>query len=533
MIRMLFAALAVALLALVAACGGGQSGLTTPGPSGTATPTPAREPTATPPAIPSLAPTPTAAPTPGPTPAPTALPAGTPFSFDEFRAAWEAQSMTVTLDAPNTAFKGFATAAFDVSLARGSDSLELSVLVYADREAIREDWDLPAGKSPVPKQGRVLPEHISTWWNENVAVVVRASMGDMASDALDAFLAVGGGDDAPTRIFFKRDNELWSVSPDGSDLLRLASEVLSEYRGSSVGSGAKFAHSRHGDKVAFIGTDGNLWIIDSRGQHLKRYSEEALPQDETYYGTSVHISGWSPDGTRIIYSVESAFGLFERERERPEVGFYLLDLSTDKKTRIPNLPNFVAWTNNSQRVIFEERHDPEYSIGSYSIDWFTLDLRTGATAKFTLLPFQCFSVQASLLFNANRLLYSCGNLGVGSDIVIANIDNTDQHVLIEGRWAELQFPVLSPDGDSFTYQHQSDVQAGGIVTIDLKRFNLQSSEQKTLATGCSRASGWFNNQSVLVVEIESHACLPGDASLYLIDAASGARTALASDVDFE
>ncbi|MDP2673810.1 MAG: hypothetical protein Q8Q00_02765 [Dehalococcoidia bacterium] len=402
-------------------------------------------------------------------------------------------------------------------------------MIYEDREAINDDWQLTIGQSPLPREGRTVPDHVSTWWNENVAVVVRSRPGDLNSDALAVFLALGRAERAPTRVFFKRHgNELWSVNPDGSDPLPLTSKLVTEYRGSSVGSGVRFSLSRHGERVAFIGTDGNLWVIDSTGKNLRRYSEEAVPADETYYGTSARISGWSPDGSRIAYSVESQFGLVEGKRERPESGFYLVDLNTGKKTRLPDLPNFIGWTDDPDKVIFERRS------GDDSTDWYTLDFGTGVTARFTAVPLQCFSVQASLLFDANKLLYSCGNLSRGSTkIIIANIDNTDQHVLIEGRWAELQFPVLSPDGDSFTYQHQSDVQAGGIVTIALKRFNLQTSEQQTLATGCARASGWFNNQSVLVVEIESHACLPGDASLYLIDAASGARTALASDVDSE
>lgn len=528
----------VALLAVASACNGNGEAERTPTPSAvvaqpsptpeprpepTFTPEPTAEPTATPTPIPAATPTPT------PTPAPTsaAVPTGNPFSFADFETAWQAREIEVTLGAPSAAYKGFATPAFDARLVRGSDSLDLSILVYDDREAIKKDWELTIGQSPAPKEGREVPDHISTWWNENIAVVVHARVGGIGSDALDAFLALGGGEHPPTKIFFKHGNELWSVNPDSSDPLRLASEVLTEYWGSSVGSGTKFWHSRHGDKVAFIGTDGNLWIIDSRGENLKRYSEEALPEDETYYGTSVRISGWSPDGTRIIYSVESAIGMLDREQERPEVGHYLVELSTGKRTRIPNLPNFVAWTNDPEKVIFEKRHN-----GDSSIDWYTLDLSTGATAKLTVLPFQCFSVHASVLFDANRLLYSCGILQGGSEIIIANIDNTDQQVLIKGRWAELQFPFLSPDGDSFTYQHQSGVQAGGTVTIDLHLFNLQTGQQKILSTGCSRANGWLNNQSVLVVEIESDACVSGDANLYLIDTSSGAKATLASDVDF-
>lgn len=225
-----FSALTAALLALAAACGGGQIDLTTPSPSATETPTAATTARATPAVTPSPWPvsTPAAAPTLPPTPA--TIPTGNPLSFDDFRMAWEARSMTVTLGAFNAAFKGFATPAFDARLARGSDSLDLSVLVYEERQAIREDWELTVGESPVPKEGRVLPDHISSWWNDNVTVVVRAAAGDMASDALDAFLALGEPITAsePKVVFvpqptslFPTHGVLWMANPDGSEQERL------------------------------------------------------------------------------------------------------------------------------------------------------------------------------------------------------------------------------------------------------------------------------------------------------------------------
>ena len=76
--------------------------------------------------------------------------------------------------------------------------MELSLLVYEDSEVVKEDWELAVGQSPAPKEGRAVPDHISTWWNENVVVVVRSSVGAIGSDALDAFLALGEPPASPT-----------------------------------------------------------------------------------------------------------------------------------------------------------------------------------------------------------------------------------------------------------------------------------------------------------------------------------------------
>jgi hypothetical protein len=97
--------------------------------------------------------------------------------------------MAVALGAPNAGFSGFAATAFDTSVVRGEDSMELSLLVYEDRESVKEDWELTIGQSPVSKDGRAVPDHVSTWWNENIVVLVRS--GAIGSDALDAFLSLG------------------------------------------------------------------------------------------------------------------------------------------------------------------------------------------------------------------------------------------------------------------------------------------------------------------------------------------------------
>ena len=43
---------------------------------------------------------------------------------------------------------------------------------------------LTTGQSPLPREGRAIPDRVSTWWNENVAVVVRSRPGDLNSPPL-------------------------------------------------------------------------------------------------------------------------------------------------------------------------------------------------------------------------------------------------------------------------------------------------------------------------------------------------------------
>lgn len=203
----LFLSMAAAAVALAACGGGGPSPLTlTPLASPTARPL--ASPTA-PPAtsraspLPSpLTPTPTPArsPTLSPTPAasPTAAVAGAPFSFADLQRAWADKGIQATAGGASSGFSGFGVAAFEARALRGSDSLELSVFVYRDSQAVKEDWELTSGEAPKAKSGRSLPASLSIWWNENIIVVVRARTGEMGADAFAAFLALGGPPGSPS-----------------------------------------------------------------------------------------------------------------------------------------------------------------------------------------------------------------------------------------------------------------------------------------------------------------------------------------------
>lgn len=184
-------ALAAAAVAILAACGGGDDTASSPTPAGTATPTPtpAADGTATPTPLATSTPTPTAA----PTASPTTAAEGGPYSLADLEREWEAKGITVTLGDPSTGLGGFGGTATDVRLTKGGDTMDLSILAYGSSEAVSEDWELVPGEAPTakPKPGRNLLEHVSTWWNENVVVMVISGSGDIGADALAGFLDLG------------------------------------------------------------------------------------------------------------------------------------------------------------------------------------------------------------------------------------------------------------------------------------------------------------------------------------------------------
>ncbi len=127
--------------------------------------------------------------TPPPATPPAEALSGNPYSYTSLEKAWQGKGMTVAVGAVSSDFSGFKVSPFDVNLSRSGGTAALSVLVYPDHDAPKEDWDLPAGSRPSPREGRVLPAHETIWWNSNIIAVVRNTSGtDISNDALDAVL---------------------------------------------------------------------------------------------------------------------------------------------------------------------------------------------------------------------------------------------------------------------------------------------------------------------------------------------------------
>src|SRR5213592_1018909 len=125
--------------------------------------------TPAPEATPSAAP-PSASPPP-PTPPPEVL-TGSPYSFANMQNAWQGKGLTVTLGTVSGGFNGFKKQPFDVNVMHTGGSASLSVFIYGSPDEPKDDWDLPSGSRPAPKEGRSLPSHETIWWNSNVIVVV-------------------------------------------------------------------------------------------------------------------------------------------------------------------------------------------------------------------------------------------------------------------------------------------------------------------------------------------------------------------------
>jgi hypothetical protein len=172
----------IALTTISDAVNGGNNGVSV----AAVTPTPAASSGAPQTSGPSGSATEGVTPSPVPKPVDQAL-VGSPLSFTDAKAAWEAKGLTVTVGGVSTEVTGFATTAVDVTLSKNGASLNVAVLFYGSAEQLATDWSV--GATVVSKTGHI-PSGPSPWADHNAVVVMLADDNTIHADARDAFLGI-------------------------------------------------------------------------------------------------------------------------------------------------------------------------------------------------------------------------------------------------------------------------------------------------------------------------------------------------------
>jgi len=177
-----------------------------------------------------------------------------------------------------------------------------------------------------------------------------------------------------------------------------------------VGGGDTYASASNlQGKIAYIGTDGNIWLVNPDGSQLQQLTNDAFEQHEksesgmnTVYVRYDYFNGfwqrpkWSPDGTKLAY-------FRSHGRSGPDVAnqstveFFVTNLiiPTEKIHSLSSTSGMqivpTAWSADSSGIYFEECGDPTYGLTSgceiklVSIDTsevstvFTVDEGWGAT----------------------------------------------------------------------------------------------------------------------------------------------------------
>lgn len=121
--------------------------------------------------------------------------------------------------------------------------------------------------------------------------------------------------------------DLYTVRPDGGRLRHLAREPDGVFSP---------AWSPDGKRIAFLGNNSGLYLIDNDGSHRRRL--------EGTFGS--HLS-WSPDGSKLAFEIRG---------EAPDWGdIGTVDIGTGKRKNLTHRPGYdsgPAWSPDGRKIVF-------------------------------------------------------------------------------------------------------------------------------------------------------------------------------------
>ncbi|NMB69769.1 hypothetical protein GYA27_01005 [candidate division WWE3 bacterium] len=239
--------------------------------------------------------------------------------------------------------------------------------------------------------------------------------------------------------------------------------------------------------------------IDTNTQDLWIMSNETLEKTKVPESQNVtYITGWSPDSKVLIYyfapkSVSSAkegmivdFDVAEKFDKNAISGFFALDIKTGAQTRIYPVDNIVAVLSNSE-VITRIQED---KLVIFDFESFTADY-SSIKGKFGFGPGQ---------FNFSRdgsLWTFIGSNTPTDDMYItkAEFPNKQGTIIDAGGWADVQWPILSPDGKKVAYQRAefSDKFKSNIAALW-----IVDDSKIPEKLGMGRPLAWVDNDNLII-----------------------------------
>lgn len=215
--------------------------------------------------------------------------------------------------------------------------------------------------------------------------------------------------------------DLFSMAPDGSDLVRLTRTPLRmEFAPAWSPDGARIAFWR--TKAPF--GHGSLWSMAADGGELRRLTS----------GIDVRDPAWSPNGRRLVVTVFSTKG--------PDLATMRADGSHLRRvTAWPSNEFEPAWSPDGTTIAFTRGFD-QGDVG----DLWVLDLATGASRQVTTSP--GYDHQAGWSPDGSLIVFQRTFANISK---VATVDPTGTGfvALTHGQWdAE---PAYAPSGTSIVF----------------------------------------------------------------------------------
>ncbi len=135
---------------------------------------------------------------------------------------------------------------------------------------------------------------------------------------------------------------IWTISPDGTGLVRVSDPLPGASHLAWSPDGSKFLFSRFDDNGG-----SNIYVIGSDGSGLTRLTH-TIGNNADANGTYEVHPDWSPDGTRIVFSAHGSL-------VRSEQGVYVMNADGSNATQIfstTNTESWPSWSPDGSKITF-------------------------------------------------------------------------------------------------------------------------------------------------------------------------------------
>lgn len=244
--------------------------------------------------------------------------------------------------------------------------------------------------------------------------------------------------------------EIYIVNPDGTALSQLTTSGASQH-----------VWSPDGTLIAFVGTDGQIYVMSADGSSLTPLADGYSP-------------AWSPDGQRIAF-VSIRDGNLE---------IYVMNGDGSGQTNLTNNPTDDAfgfilffpepWSPDGQRLAFSRRDNEGRNLGTYIMN---------ADGSGQTLLSEIPGFFAGWSPNGEQLILFSSD-EQGAEILVAAADGSGLTSLTELPGQNPQgFPAWSPEGDRIAFT--ADQEGKDILYL----MNADGSDVTPLTTGVDVVTG--------------------------------------------
>ncbi len=295
------------------------------------------------------------------------------------------------------------------------------------------------------------------------------------------------------RIIYEKEEELFSILPDGTDIINLTAK--------GIKNDNDYGHSLLSPdrtKIFYV-IGGTIYQANTNGTNIKKIVENKS-FDPPF---QINLINSSSDGKQLLFAYEEFPGMFV-EPKNPNItyGLYYIDLNSKKGPKYLG-PEFGAGISHDFAGFVGTK--PIYTTYD-SADIYKLNL-DGTTSTYIALSQRPDTTIKIIDSSTNSVIYYTrtsspdNSLGT-SQLFEETIGGKPKPLTPQGNYAEYQSLAVSPNFQKIIYGHHVPI-GDGIYRTEYFLYNRKSGETKLLPIDTIGVLTWADNDSILYEEVHT------------------------------